>query len=323
MKYIFLTLYLFVSHGKVFSQTSPDDLILPSDLSIPYDFSYDGVGGERLIKAYWPEGHSFDDTRPALIYFHGGDWDAGSYNEGNTLASYLSQRGLVGLTAQYTLTPREELTSQGFSRKRHAVMDAKTVVRWVKYHAEVLGIDKNKLIVAGNSAGGHIGTLQMYNQTLQNPNEPPAFADESNDVAAFIYSTTAFNSNPNQIQNDPDGVNIFNYIDESFRPSLHLIGADDIYWGDGSLVLVDEMVARNQPIEAWLVENAEHNFPITSEAGYHFMINTIEPFLNRLGFVSGEFVNPFMADESNNWVPNLLAYNDPDLIWFNGFESLD
>lgn len=283
-------------------------MILPGDLSIPHDFSYNGVGGERLIKAYWPEGHSFDDTRPALIYFHGGDWDAGSYNEGNTLASYLSQRGLVGLTAQYTLTPRDELISQGFSRKHHAVMDAKTVVSWIRYHAEVLGIDENQLIIAGTSAGGHIGALQMFYQNLKNPNELSALSGVSNDAAAFIFLTAAFSVNNGGVANGPDLVNVFHYIDEGFPPSLHLLGGDD-GWAPAS-----ELLARNQSVEAWLVHNAGHNFAIqVAEGGRFFTANTVDGFLNRLGFYMNDLANPF-PDLDNDWVPELLAYNDPDVI---------
>ena len=71
---------------------------------------------------------------------------------------YFSSRGLVCATAEYRMLGKGESAKlpKGESRKRVCVTDAKGAIRWFKQHAGELGIDPNRIITGGGSAGGHI-----------------------------------------------------------------------------------------------------------------------------------------------------------------------
>ena len=89
-------------------------------------------------------------TLPAIIYFTGGGWVNGSVDSQIANAAWFRDHGIIGITADYRVKSRHGTTPV------ECVRDAKSAVRYVRAHAKELGIDPNKIIVAGGSAGGHI-----------------------------------------------------------------------------------------------------------------------------------------------------------------------
>lgn len=85
---------------------------------------------------------------PTFIYFHGGGWVAGS-KEANILRllPYL-QQGWAAVNVQYRLGD--------VSLAPAAVEDSLCALRWVGRNAEQYGFDIDRLVVSGNSAGGHL-----------------------------------------------------------------------------------------------------------------------------------------------------------------------
>ena len=60
--------------------------------------------------------------------------------------SYFASRGLVTLRADYRVKSRHEVTPL------QCVQDARSCVRWIRAHADELGIDPGKVIASGGSA---------------------------------------------------------------------------------------------------------------------------------------------------------------------------
>jgi acetyl esterase/lipase len=87
---------------------------------------------------------------PAIIYFTGGGWVNGSVESQIANAAWFCDHGIIGITADYRVKSRHGTTPM------ECIRDAKSAVRYVRAHAKTLGIDPNKIIVAGGSAGGHI-----------------------------------------------------------------------------------------------------------------------------------------------------------------------
>lgn len=90
-----------------------------------------------------------NEKLPAVIYFHGGGWCIGSraqvQNAMRLLAEY---SGAVVFNVEYRLAPEY--------RYPCATDDCWQVVRYIHANAAELGIDTNKIVVAGDSAGGNI-----------------------------------------------------------------------------------------------------------------------------------------------------------------------
>ena len=96
-----------------------------------------------------PEGKA-KKARPAIIYFTGGGWVNGKVDSQIANAAWFRDHGIIGITADYRVKSRHGTTPV------ECIRDAKSAVRYIRAHAKELGIDPNKIIVAGGSAGGHI-----------------------------------------------------------------------------------------------------------------------------------------------------------------------
>lgn len=98
------------------------------------------------LDVYTPRGSA--GPVPTFIYFHGGGWVAGS-KEGNVLRlmPYLEQ-GWAAVNVQYRLGD--------VSLAPAAVEDCLCALRWIIRNADEYGFDADRLVVSGNSAGGHL-----------------------------------------------------------------------------------------------------------------------------------------------------------------------
>ncbi len=85
---------------------------------------------------------------PTLIYFHGGGWISGiKENIVFDLFPYV-EMGWAVVNVQYRLA--------NVSHAPAAVEDGLCALRWVIRQADKYGFDIDKLVVSGNSAGGHL-----------------------------------------------------------------------------------------------------------------------------------------------------------------------
>ncbi|QDU88860.1 Carboxylesterase NlhH [Pirellulimonas nuda] len=110
--------------------------------------SVDGV--ELKLHAFEPDGLMPSDRRPAIVFFFGGGWNGGDPKQFYQQAEALAGQGMVAFSAEYRVKSRNKTTPL------ECVKDAKSAIRWVRQHAAELGVDPDRIVAAGGSAGGHI-----------------------------------------------------------------------------------------------------------------------------------------------------------------------
>jgi acetyl esterase/lipase len=88
-----------------------------------------------------------DKPLPTLIWIHGGGWTGGVKETSLGIPAYLAM-GMNVVNVEYRLA-RTALAPA-------AVEDCRCALRWVIQNAKQYGIDVNRLVVAGGSAGGHL-----------------------------------------------------------------------------------------------------------------------------------------------------------------------
>jgi len=114
------------------------------------DLIYKRVDGRDLeVVAVRPADWKPTDTRPAMVFFHGGAWVSGSPQQFLPFAQHLARRGMVTFSAQYRL-----LDPQTQTPPLVCVEDAKSVVRWIRSLSIALGVDPGRIGVGGGRARG-------------------------------------------------------------------------------------------------------------------------------------------------------------------------
>lgn len=99
------------------------------------------------ITAYIP-----DDTKRdmAVVILPGGGYGARAEHEGEGYAKFFAENGIKSFVVDYRVAPH---------RFPLPLLDARRAIRYVRYHADKYGIDKNKIAIMGSSAGGHLAAL--------------------------------------------------------------------------------------------------------------------------------------------------------------------
>lgn len=91
---------------------------------------------------------------PCVVVIHGGGWEGGSPDEFVAFNELLVRRGYAVAAIQYRFAPRWPWPAQ-----REDVLDA---LRCLKERAPELGIDPQKFVLMGRSAGGQIAEAVAY-----------------------------------------------------------------------------------------------------------------------------------------------------------------
>lgn len=161
MKFSFVILVLF-NYTIVYGQFSENKTQLQeSQLSnlegasayISATYVYKKVGEVCLsLHVYAPVTLSSHHRRPAMLFFHGGGWRTGSPLQFKEHCIHLAERGVVGITAEYRLSPKGKI------RIGDCIEDAKSAMRWVRGNAEELGINPDRICSSGGSAGGYLAS---------------------------------------------------------------------------------------------------------------------------------------------------------------------
>jgi acetyl esterase len=111
-----------------------------------------GPGGDIPIRLYRPAGSSAAEQLPVLVYFHGGGWTIGNLDSHDGTCRWLANRaGVAVASVDYRLGPEHIFPA--------AVDDCWAATQWVAANAAELGLDADRLVVGGDSAGGNLAAV--------------------------------------------------------------------------------------------------------------------------------------------------------------------
>lgn len=92
---------------------------------------------------------------PIIIYFHGGGYVLGSIESHSHITTGLAARtNFIVASVNYRLAPENKFPA--------AALDCLEATRWIHDHAEDIGFNKNKMVVAGDSAGGNLAAIVAH-----------------------------------------------------------------------------------------------------------------------------------------------------------------
>jgi acetyl esterase/lipase len=129
-------------------------------------------GWEGKLDVYAQRTAQNGAATPVVIFIHGGGWVQGT-KEGSMV------RGVLPYIAMGYSVVNVEYRLANVSLAPAAIEDCRCALRWVIAHAKDYNLDPNRIVVAGESAGGHLAlTTGMipssagFDRTCLTPAEP-------------------------------------------------------------------------------------------------------------------------------------------------------
>ncbi len=120
-----------------------------------------------------------NNKRPAIVFFFGGGWTGGSPSQFEKQCEHFAKRGMVAITVEYRVSSRHAVKIDD------CIKDAKSAMRWVRAHAEDLGIDPNRIAAAGGSAGGHLAACTAVMDKFDASSDDKAISAKPNALVLF------------------------------------------------------------------------------------------------------------------------------------------
>ncbi|MSP95559.1 MAG: alpha/beta hydrolase [Alphaproteobacteria bacterium] len=110
-----------------------------------------GTAGELPLRIYTPVAAG-GESLPAIVFTHGGGFVVGDLDCYDTLCRNLANdAGARVIAVDYRLAPEHPFPA--------AVEDCFAALKWIEANAPDLGVDPNRITVAGDSAGGNLAAV--------------------------------------------------------------------------------------------------------------------------------------------------------------------
>jgi len=156
------------------SPAAAADLCAPSEATDPQalhingskPFVYKTVGDAELrLHVFRSAAQKPGQRSPAVVFFYGGGFLFGDVRRYQTQATHLALQGLVTVLVDYRVKCRHGSTIMD------SVTDGKSAMRWVRGHADELGIDPSRIAAVGSSAGGLMAAATALVSDFDDPND--------------------------------------------------------------------------------------------------------------------------------------------------------
>jgi acetyl esterase len=132
--------------GRTVTQPAAQDVGEVRDLSCP------GPRGDIKLRAYRPFGSAQDEILPALVYFHGGGWVVGDLESHDVACRHYANGARCRVVSvDYRMAPEHKFPA--------AVDDSAAATGWIVAQSAALGIDRARVAVGGDSAGGNLAAV--------------------------------------------------------------------------------------------------------------------------------------------------------------------
>jgi acetyl esterase len=222
-------------------------------------FVYREIAPEPLrLFVLKPAGWSARDERTALVFFFGGGWTHGTPERSAAWAKFAARVGMVGIMPDYRTKERFNTSPL------EAVADSRAALRWVQDHAAELGVAPDKIVVGGDSSGGHIALWTAITATP--PGSDPKEAPRTKPAALLLCSAVSDTSLETgytsfRFGDQAAALSPLHHLEATMPPVLAFHGdADRTVPFRQAVALRDRLVAGGNACELVVVPGGDHGF---------------------------------------------------------------
>ena len=267
------------------ADTSRVQAARPADREIVYKKT---PQADLKMFVYLPKDWKAADRRAAIVFFFGGGWAGGSPRQFFSKGEYFASRGLVAVSCEYRVKNVHQTTPA------ECVEDARSAMRYVRKHAAELGVDGDKLISAGGSAGGHLAACVA---TTDGPDSPDDDLSVSCRPAAMVLFNPVLDTSDPRAMERMSGateadkkilarkVSPIEYVQKGCPPGIVFFGTADALLPQGRGFVAKSLALGNR-IELWTAEGMPHGF-FNGSPWHEATTIAADEFLARLGYLSG------------------------------------
>jgi acetyl esterase/lipase len=183
--------------------------------------------GAPLLADLWTPPPGVAPTGLAVVYVHGGGWRVGDKDLGTrTFFRRLAVQGHAVLDIAYSLWPEGDIPTM--------IAEVKEAILWVKESGSHYGLDPERIVLMGGSAGAHLALLAAY--TAEHPSLPPLSGQGDASVRGVVafYPPTDFLSLQESSAGQepaPDGAGVSGSLDrvsEALLARIFNLQGDDL-----------------------------------------------------------------------------------------------
>jgi len=255
-------------------------------------------GKPLSLHIYKPKART-SDTLPCIVFFFGGGWRGGSPRQFFQQADYFRRRGIVAVSAEYRTK-----SSHGV-RPQECVADAKLAIRWVRKNAEQLGVDPDRIIAAGGSAGGHVAACTGVIEGFEDPNDDLTVNSRPNAMVLFnpVLDTTDKGYGAKAVGPNKTEISPCHHVKAGIPPTLIFHGDQDkTVPHENAVRFTRLMTEAGNTCRLITFEGRDHSFFNGSffrrnkkDDDYARTMNEADRWLTKLGLLDG---TPLPLDEA-------------------------
>jgi acetyl esterase/lipase len=205
----------------------------------------------------------------AVIIFPGGAYGFLAFDEeGTKIAEAFRTKGVTAFVVKYRLPSDATMRDKSMG----PLEDAQQAIKLVRMNAAEWGVDKNKIGIAGYSAGGHLAaTLGTHSARSYVPNKEKT--DLRPDFMILVYPVISMNkdlthsgSRINLIGNEPTAEKVAFFSDEEWvnnnTPPAYITHTNDdaVVSVNNSIAFYQAMLKGGIPAELHLYPTGNHGF---------------------------------------------------------------
>ncbi len=256
-------------------------------------------GDALKLDLFFPADYASSQKNGCIVFFFGGGWSGGSTEQFYGYGKYMASRGLVAVSAQY----RTKKSHNAIPRQ--CVEDGKEAIRYIRKHAEELGIDPDKIIAGGGSAGGHVAAAcAMCPKIDANPESSLSCAPNALVLLNPVYDNGPEGYGHTRVAEYWKDISPFHNICEGLPPTIAFFGSEDKLIPVSTInAFQKRMTDADNACETHIYDGQRHGFFHISKGGrnmFEDVLTKTDAFLVKHGFLSG-------ADTVAEWTVDATA----------------